>query len=144
MSSSARATRRLRPEGWVRRLIRDAEKLRRRSLYAGRSLDLELAITVPAAWSPPSDDWAGEALLIRARDSKATIRERSTAAMGLWQRAIAQGGSSLEKTEKDLRGLIIEFRDPDSRPDAAAGLRWLAATLEHAIDKAGSRLQRLA
>ena len=119
---------------WVRRLLRDAEELRIHSLYAGRSLDLELAITVPAAWSPPEDDWAGEALRVRARDSEATIRERGTAAMGLWQRALAGGGPYLAQTEKDLRELITEFRDPEARPDAAAGLRWVAATLEHLID----------
>ena len=40
-------------KAWVRRLIADSGELRKHSLYAGRSLDLELAITVPAAWSPP-------------------------------------------------------------------------------------------
>ena len=40
-------------KAWVRQLIRDSEELRKHSLYAGSSLDLELAITVPAAWSPP-------------------------------------------------------------------------------------------
>lgn len=29
------------------------------------------------------DDWVGEALLARAKNAEATIRERSTAAMGL-------------------------------------------------------------
>ena len=119
---------------WVRRLIRDSEELRKCSLYASSSLDLELAITVPAAWSPPGDDWAGEALLARARNNEATIRERGTAAMGLWQRAIGEDGPDREKTETDLRELIAEFRDPRTRPDARAGLRWLAATLEHVID----------
>jgi len=70
---------------WVRHLTRDSAALRKNSLYAGRSLDLELAITVPAAWSPRGDDWVGHALLTRARDGDATIRERGTAAMGLWQ-----------------------------------------------------------
>ena len=120
---------------WVRQLIRDSEELRKRSLYSGRSLDLELAITVPADWSPPGDDWVGDALLERARNSEATIRERGTAVMGLWERAIREGRPDLEKTEEDLRQLIAEFRDPDSRPDAAAGLRWVAATLEHVIDE---------
>jgi hypothetical protein len=118
---------------WVRRLVLDSQGLRTRSLYAGRSLDLELAITVPAAWSPPAHDWVGEALLARARDSEATIRERGTASMGLWQRALREG-HGLKETEAALRGLISEFRDPDARPDAAGGLKWLAATLEHAID----------
>ena len=97
---------------WVRRLIRASEELRTRSLNASSSLDLELAISVPAAWSPPGDDWAGEALLTRARNNKATMRERGTAALGLWQRAIGEERPGLEKTETELRGLIAEFRDP--------------------------------
>jgi hypothetical protein len=52
----------LRP--WVRQLILDSEELRKTSLYAGRSLDLELAITVPAAWSPPEQDWAERPCLL--------------------------------------------------------------------------------
>ena len=62
------------------------------------------------------------------------MRERGTAALGLWQRAIGEDGPDREKTETELRGLITEFRDPGTRPDARAGLRWLAATLEHVID----------
>ena len=121
-------------KGWVRQLITDSEKLRPYSLYAGRSLDLELAITVPADWSPAGDDWVGDALLARAWNSKATIRERSTAAMGLWQRAIAQGQAEREQTRTHLHQLIAEFKEAKSRPDAAAGLRWLALTLEHVIE----------
>jgi hypothetical protein len=121
---------------WVRGLVIDAEELRRTSLYAGRSLDLELAISVPPGWSPPEDDWAGGALRARAWDHEATVRERGTAAMGLWQRALNHGGPELVRdTEQDLRALITEFRNPESRPDAAAGLRWLAATLEQGIDE---------
>jgi hypothetical protein len=119
--------------GWVYRLMRDSGELRKRSIYAGRSLDLELALVVPAAWSPSGEDWVGEALLERARDKEATIRERGTAAMGLWQRALEQDRSP-KTIEQDLRQLIDEFRDPQSRPDAKAGLRWVAATLEYAID----------
>ena len=123
----------LRP--WVRSLIVDAEGLRRVSLYAGRGLDLDLTIGIPPAWSPPDDDWAGDALRARARDHEATIRERGTAAMGQWQRALERGGSELSRTEADLRALVTEFRDPAARPDAAAGLRWIAATLEQALDE---------
>jgi hypothetical protein len=124
-------------ERWVRQLITDSAELRQFSLYAGRSLDLELAITVPAAWSPPGgeDDWVGDALLARAKNAEATIRERGTAALGLWQRALGEGRPVRDQVQDALRDLIVEFRDPDSRPDAAAGLRWLAATLEHVIDK---------
>jgi hypothetical protein len=122
---------------WIRQLVSDAEGLRPFSLYAGNGLDLELAITVPAAWSPPGgdDDWVGQALLARARNPEATIRERGTAAMGLWQRALGEDRPVRERTQADLHALIAEFQNPASRPDAMAGLRWLAATLEHVIDK---------
>jgi hypothetical protein len=120
-------------QAWVRALLRDSEKLRSRSLYAGRSLDLELAISVPARWSPPEDDWVRKVLLTRAMNAEATIRERGTAAMGLWQRAVGQNRTQRESVEADLRRLIGEFKDPGSRPDASAGLRWVAATLDHVI-----------
>jgi hypothetical protein len=122
-------------KAWVRRLVGYSEALRKRSLYAGRSLDLELAITVPPSWSPPEDDWVGQALRARMWNNDATIRERGTAAMGLWQRAIEQERPNLKDTEEDLRRLINTFREPSTRPDAAAGLRWVAATLEHVIEK---------
>ena len=103
---------------WVRHLLRNAEELRKSSLYPGRSLNLELAITVPAEWSLPGDDWVGNVLLIRARNKDATIRERGTAAMGLWQRAIHEERPDQEKTEADLRQLIDEFgiRTPARTP----------------------------
>ena len=95
---------------------------------------MELAIAVPTAWSPPDDDWAAGVLLKRARNSNATIRERGTAAMGLWQRAVDCGdGAVLDKAKEDLGNLAKEFRRRDARPDAPAGLRWIAATLEHVI-----------
>jgi len=118
---------------WVHELISDSAELRKHSLYAGMGLDLELALAVPAAWSPPSNDWAGEALLARCWDNEATIRERSTAAMGLWQRAIEQDRNPAT-TSEFLRRIISEYRNPQSRPDAAAGLRWAAATLEQVIE----------
>ena len=120
-------------EPWVRGLIGDSEKLRRDSLYAGRSLDLELAISIPPEWSPPDDDWAHAALLTRATNSEATIRERGTAAMGLWQRTVSGGLPNRQETEQELRRLIAEFRDPETRPDAQPGLRWVAATLDQVI-----------
>lgn len=120
---------------WVQQLIRDSGKLRQQSLYAGRSLDLELAITVPASWSPPQDDWVGEALLARAMDREATIRERGTASMGLWQRALREDRPSLKKTREDLQALVRDFRAPETRPDARAGMQWLADTLEYVIDE---------
>ena len=119
---------------WVRHLIRDAEDLRKTSLYPDRGLDLETAITVPAAWSPPEDDWIADALRARAWNREATIRERGTAAMGLWQRAVRAGGAALRQAEEDVRELIAEFRNGESQPDAA-GFRWIAVTLRHVIDR---------
>ena len=119
---------------WVYELLRDSAELRKRSLYAGRSLDLELALVVPPSWSPAGDDWVGDVLLARAWEKEATIRERGTAAMGLWQRAL-EHDRDLKDTADNLRKLIADFRDPQSRPDAAAGLRWVAATLEQVIDQ---------
>jgi hypothetical protein len=119
---------------WVAGLLRDAGELRNRSLHAGYSSDLELAVAVPAGWSPSGQDWVAQALWARARRQDATIRERGTAAMGLWERAITADGPGRPGTERDLRDLITEFRDAQARPDAAAGLRWIAATLEHAMD----------
>ncbi len=120
---------------WVRQLMHDAEALRVGSLFAGGSLDLELALAVPAAWSPPRDDWVAQALLARARNGRATLRERGTAAMGLWERACRDGSPALiRQTRAALRALITEFTKPASRPDAPAGMRWLAATLEHVLE----------
>jgi hypothetical protein len=119
---------------WVRQLIIDSGNLRHYSLYAGRSLDLELAISVPVAWSPPRDDWASDALLARARNERATLRERGTAAMGLWERAVGQGRAERNQAKENLRRLIAEFKDPAAREDVKTGLQWLAATLEHVID----------
>ena len=132
LSEAGGQTDALRP--WIYRLLGESEALRTRSLHAGEALDMELAIAIPTAWSPPEDDWAARALLRRAWNPNATIRERGTAAMGLWQRAVDCGDRAvLGKSKEDLAKLIDEFRRPDARPDAPAGLRWTAATLEHVI-----------
>jgi hypothetical protein len=120
---------------WVRHLLVDSEEHRRRSLNAGAAFDLELAISVPPAWSPPDNDWASAVLDTRMRNKDATIRERGTAAMGLWQRAIIQGQPAVIRTRDALAELITQFRDPGSRPDAGGGLRWVAATLEQVIEE---------
>jgi hypothetical protein len=120
--------------GWIRDLVRDSAVLRKDSLHAGSSYDLELALTVPAAWSPPKDDWVGEALRARARDPEATLRERGTAAMGMWHRAITDDRPDLQDVEKELRKLIADLRREEARPDAAAGAQWIAATLEYVIE----------
>jgi len=117
---------------WVRRLLLDAEKLRETSLYPGDGFDLELAMAVPAAWSPPQDDWVGRALLTRAQNTKASVRERGAAALALWERALRDERRGLEP---ELGRLIAEFRNPETRPDVAAGLRWVAATLDANMEK---------
>ncbi|MGW3812089.1 hypothetical protein [Micromonospora sp. NPDC005113] len=72
---------------WVAEQLNSCERLRKHSLYPARSLDLELAITIPKVWSPPERDWAGERLRSRANDPNATLREPGTAAFVLWERA---------------------------------------------------------
>lgn len=118
---------------WVRTLLKRAEQLREKSLYPGRSLDLELAIRIPPGWSPAEDDWVSEALLARANNPRATIRERGTAAMGLLQRAKNNPYRGISQVAADLAPLIEHFGSPASRQDAYPGMRWMAATLRHVI-----------
>jgi hypothetical protein len=120
-------------QSWVRGLLGDAEVLRDKSLYPGRSLDLELAISIPPDWSPASDDWAGNALRTRAANHNATVRERGTAALGLWQRAMANTELDRDRVTSDLSALIAEFEAPKNRPDAYQGMQWVAATLRHVM-----------
>jgi hypothetical protein len=119
--------------GWVRNRLEAAEELRGKSLYAGRSLDLELALRIPPDWSPAEDDWARKALLQRATNTQATIRERGTAAMGLWQRAVENSQRNLPGIAAEFAPLITNFEDPAIRQDAPSGMRWAAATLRHVI-----------
>jgi hypothetical protein len=130
---SRRASHTMNLRKWVRQLLAEAEELREKSIYPGRSLDLELAISVPSGWSPPEDDWVGKILLARANNSKATIRERGTAAMGLWQRAIVDDNRDRGRVAADLQPLIAEFEAPEKRPDAYPGMQWVAATLRHVM-----------
>jgi hypothetical protein len=122
---------------WVRQLLLVSDELRNRSVYAGRALDMELAIALPPSWSPPGDgDWVRRVLLQRAQDQKVTIGERASAATGLWERSFRMDDhSSKEQAKGDLRGLIAEFRQkPGDRPDCPSALTWIAATLEHVIE----------
>jgi hypothetical protein len=57
------------------------------------------------------------------------------AAMGLWQRAVNGDRTNLKNTEDRLQQLITEFKDPKTRTDAPAGLRWAAATLERIMEQ---------
>lgn len=118
---------------WVKKQLSRAEELREKSLYPGRSLDLELAIRIPPEWSPVEDDWAGAALLARARNSQATIQERGTAAMGLWQRAVTNPNHDADRVAADLAPLIKQFETAAVPKDACWGMRWVAVTLRHAI-----------
>lgn len=125
----------------VQRLLEDAETLRLNSLYPGRSLDLELALAVPGEWTAPAGpqdteyDWVGQVLLRRARNPEATLRERGTAAHGLWQRAVLGRGRSRDAARQQLDALIEEYGKSDDRRDIATGLRWTAATLRAVIDR---------
>ena len=122
---------------WVSELLEGSEQLRDRSMYAGRALDMELAVAVPEAWSPPGgDDWVSRLLLRRAQNADATIRERGAAAMGLWERAVRiDHQPTLEQAREDLGKLIREFsQNPGQRSDCPGGLRWIAATLGEVIE----------
>jgi hypothetical protein len=124
-------------EDWVGELLKGSNKLRNRSIYPGRALDIELAIAVPAEWSPPGErDWVSRVLLERAKNDYATLRERGAAAMGLWERAVnSNDQDTQDQAEGDLRALIKQFQqEPGPRPDCPGGLRWIAATLEHVIE----------
>jgi hypothetical protein len=124
-------------EDWVGELLNGSNKLRNRSIYPGRALDIELAIAVPTEWSPPGDrDWVSRVLLERAKNDYATLRERGAAAMGLWERAVnSKDQKTQSQAEGDLRALIKQFQqEPGPRPDCPGGLRWIAATLEHVIE----------
>jgi hypothetical protein len=126
---------------WVRELLEASDELRDRSMYAGRALDMELAIAVSAEWSPPGEgDWVSRLLLRRARNKDVTIRERGAAAMGLWERAVRIGDrTTLKQAREDLGALIEQFRqDPGQRPDCPGGLSWIAATLEQVIESGES------
>ena len=63
-----------------------------------------------------------QALLTRARNPEATIRERGTAAMGLWQRAIADKRPDMAETEKELRSLLNELNRVLEQPGLRVGV----------------------
>lgn len=124
-------SRNLRPK--LHSLLNEAARLRKESIYPGRSLDLELAIEIPTGWLGPN--FVTSILLRRANDPEATLRERGTAAMGIWQRAHASGRTADPEVTGALHRLIEQFRDPESqRRDVASGLRWVAATLNRAMN----------
>jgi hypothetical protein len=126
---------RLSLQSWVRQLLKQAEVLRSRSIYTGRSLDLELAINIPSDWVSADDDWVGNALRARAENGSATVRERGMAALGLWQRALHNSELDRDRVKADFMTLITEFEDPKFRPDAYQGMQWEAAAIRHLMTK---------
>jgi len=114
-------------------LLSEVDSLREISIYPGRSLDLELAIAIPEEW-PEANRLVTDILLSRARNSSATLRERGTAAMGLWQRAVQNNHTDDPDIQRNMKELIDHFTSAESdRPDIASGLRWVAATLDYAV-----------
>jgi hypothetical protein len=114
-------------------LLDEAAVMREDSLYPGRSLDLELAISVPHGWLRPITS-VTTILRTRATDANATLRERGTAAHGLWERAIIAGLAEDEDQQAMMRDLIEHFHDAEQvRPDIASGLRWVATTLDYVV-----------
>ena len=121
-------------ENFVFDQLQKAEQLREISLYPGRSLDLELAIIVPRSWSEKNEiNWVRKVLLDRATNEHATLRERGTAAFGLWQRAVTGDDPDREQVRGHLLKLIDEFQH-HAREDIAEGLRWTAITLQRCLD----------
>ena len=119
---------------WVRERLEAAEELRKDSLFPARSLDVELAIAIPQDWSSPGDDWVEKVLRTRARNEDASVRERGTAALGLWERAVERHGPKRAASEyaEELNSLINDFRaEADNKGEDALGLKWVADTLEH-------------
>ena len=121
-------------KSWTEQWLTEADDLRGRSLYPARSLDLELAINVPPGWSPPEQDWAGRALIARATNTDATIRERGTAIMGLWQRAMAHQHSEWQSSTAGLETLLSKFESAATKTDMHHGVQWTAATLRQAME----------
>jgi hypothetical protein len=119
---------------WIERLLAEAESLRGRTIYPARSLDLELAISVPPGWCPPERDWADGALTARATNPDASMGERGTAITGLWQRALTRQDSERWASAAKLRTLISEFESAAKNSDTRHGVQWAAATLMQAME----------
>jgi hypothetical protein len=116
-------------------LLAEANEMRKNSLYPGRSLDLELATAVPLRWLRPNTS-VTRVLSQRAMSQAATLRERATAAHGLWQRAMHAGRVDHPDEARRMSGLIAHFRDAQQeRPDIANGLEWAATTLDYVFQQ---------
>ncbi|MFI5931836.1 hypothetical protein [Actinoplanes sp. NPDC051494] len=129
---------------WVQsRLVNDGDSLREKSLYPARSLDLELAIAIPSAWTIDRD-WPTEILERRAADRSAHLRERGTAAMGIWERAVSHPdgiGSARVRRARMTLNVIIEALENEEQTASTrpyyspppGGRQWLSATLRHML-----------
>jgi hypothetical protein len=131
---------RTRPEDvveWVKDQVDEAEARRVRSLFPARSLDLELCIAIPPQWSPPGDrDWVDAALRRRVVNEAATMRERGTAAHGLWRRALRMDDRDYrDQTEGFLRSLVGQLREEAGRDAGLTGLSWVAETVESNLNR---------
>jgi hypothetical protein len=123
-------------ESWVIRRLEKAQEERESSIYPGRSLDLEAALVTPYRWGAPGlDNPVTKMLLARAHSSDATLRERSTAAHGLWQRAMRAGDNAVAEIQPELEKVVEAFSNDAERRDIETGLHWVAATLNHVMGK---------
>ena len=117
---------------WMSVQLGQAAELRKRSIYPARSLDLETAKAIPVRWTPPGDDWAARMLLERARMSEASIRERGSAALGYWARALQHHDlrndrAALDRARAELTEVATQLENASETEDL--GHRWVAATL---------------
>jgi len=114
-------------------LLNDVAELRNASINPGRSLDLEFFIAVPWGWAGESADGEriNRLLLGRAEDKTATLRERGMAAMGLWQRAMAN--ERVSDVRDEVLKLIRLFDAPAQRKDLKHGFNWVARNLEYVM-----------
>lgn len=122
---------------WLPGLIAMTRALRLESVYPGRSLDLELLISIPVDWTKAHELVTAE-LQHRAFDPEATLRERGMAVMGLWQRARDTPDGAPRMTGDEFTELAARLRsadDPAWREDIATGLDWVATTLERVVSK---------
>ena len=114
---------------WILGLVQAAAGLRGSSIFPGRALDVECFISVPWNWAEP--DLVTQALFERARDEHATVRERGTAAMGIWQRAVEH--SKEDDVRDALQELCDDFRSRTEPDDLKNGFNWIALTLNKAM-----------
>ncbi|MFD4636860.1 hypothetical protein ACFWN2_06065 [Lentzea sp. NPDC058436] len=120
---------------WVRAHLGEAEQLREMSVFPARSLDLEAAIAVPPAWTARRD-WVRPVLLARARNERAVVRERGTAAHGLWERAFRDEASPSVELRSTMSELVREFTlEAGHCDDPVPGMAWVAGTLRYLTEE---------